>query len=329
MYEIGGLWVWANPTQSQIFLGNRAAADAARSDTPVAKAPPLQCPPPTPLRRYGIYALPGEPAFALDIHASVIPDIMTRMLRGLETTQPPEGVVQISKISEGTAEQEALWGLWYNGILEKQGHIFGTKSDGPILGVMQELIHKLLRNQSILCILHGSGVLWRGKRLLFAGTSGSGKSTLAAQLVADGGHYLGDDLLPILEDGRIWPVPLSPTIKQGAWPLTEPLFGPLQDAPVFHKGDLPYKILEGTPYATGPGPVDLIVFPRFSPDLPPKAVQLSQIETLLNIAQAGIWMQPEHIGGFVTLLDQTPAFAMRSTPDLAATQKLLQEALEI
>lgn len=199
----------------------------------------------------------------------------------------------------------------------------------PFVYLMSELLLRLLSHVPLLAVLHASAVVWRGKKIVFMGVSGSGKSTIAASLVGSGdARYLGDDIVPITRSEDIVPVPLAPSIKEGSWPIAQRLFPQLGEAGIFYKGTQPLKYLVDAPYAEWGGPPDLIVFPTFSRVRAPKSVRLTQIEVLLQISRAGLWVTPDNLDPLLDMLGGLPAIAMRHGPDPDQTRAILETHLE-
>jgi len=55
---------------------------------------------------------------------------------------------------------------------------------------------------------------------------------------------------------------------------------------------------------------------------------MTDVEILLNLAQAGVWVPPECFETFLGVVLNTKAIAMRHTRDFSGTQALLRDALE-
>lgn len=135
-------------------------------------------------------------------------------------------------------------------------------------------------------------------------------------------------MLPVLRDGSLVPVPLAPSIKSGSLPILVPLFPALGSSVERVQGGKAYRYLSNAPWATRGGKIDLIAFPVFSATASPKSVDLTDIEVLLNLAQAGVWVPPECFETFLGVILDTRAIAMRHTPDFSATKALLRQTLE-
>lgn len=249
--------------------------------------------------------------------------ILTGLLEPLATDRAADAMVDYANTPAGR-------GLWRDGDLIASGPVQGTPgAEG--FSLTFELVRLLLGTQPLMCILHGSAVRWRGHNIVFMGQSGSGKSTLAALLAADGGQYLGDDHVALMQGGfGVHPLPMAPSVKEGSWPVVAPHFPALMQAPIFYKGPEPFRLLPDAPAVPGrdAGTVDLLVFPQFSADDAPKSVSLLPVETLLKLSKAGLWLDPGQGEGLIDWAVDVPAIALRHTPDFAATQTALVAALE-
>lgn len=328
MRQVGDLWVWADAGAHRLMLGNRAAA-LAQTPTVPQKTTTTDLPEIKPAISYmplGTYAVQGGPAVALRV--ALCPDLagdprtLTSLLGDLAVAAPAEITLDYSAYASGRQ-------LWKDGRCLASGPL---KGEGVAHGFnfYFELVRALLAHEPLTAILHGSGLRWGGRNLVFMGPSGSGKSTLAALLVAQGGQYLGDDLVALLgTDCRAHPLPFAPSIKQGAWPVLLPHYPALAEAVTLRKGSVALRFLSGMPFLPGrdAGPPDLLVFPRFSPGAMPRAVRLSPAETLLELSRSGLWLAPDAGETLIDWACRVPAIALRHTPDIGATQAILDAAL--
>lgn len=327
MRRIGDLWVWIDHKTQRLMLGNKAAAQAI-CDAPPAPSPPLPA-----LERpgqefcdLGNYALTGGPALRLWVKLDPVlerdMDSLTGLLAPLRSRQSASMELHYSASPEGRY-------LWRNDELIAHGPLKG-QGECHDFNLIFEILRHLLSHRDLVAIVHGSALRWQGRNLVFTGRSGAGKSTLSALLAARGGQYLGDDNVALMAPGcAIAPLPLSPTVKQGAWPVLAPHYPALSSAPVYHKGSLPFRFLPDAPFDPRPdvGPPDLLIFPRFSRSESPKATPLSPVETLFGLSHAGLWFSPDDAERLIDLACTCPAIALRHGTDLAASESLLNEVL--
>ena len=318
------------------MLGNGAAAERARArhaayrnvDAPnervtSQRAPSRHVPGTHGFQHLGNYQVLGGPVIAVRIATDDDIEPLRHILAALAT--------QISADQRFDYEltQDGQHRLCIDGRIVMEGDPSEEQPGqdlrpNPLVYVLFELLLRLLSHIPLLAILHGSAVVWRGKRIVFVGGSGSGKSTLAASLAGSGeATYLGDDVVAITRSRDIVPVALAPSIKQGTWPIALAHFPQLAEASVFNKGTRPLKYLVDAPFAKQGGPPDLIVFPTFSQARDPKSVRLTEIEVLLQISQAGLWVTLENLDPLLDMLGGLPAIALRHGPDLDQTHAML------
>jgi hypothetical protein len=82
-------------------------------------------------------------------------------------------------------------------------------------------------------MLHASAVARGDACLMICGDSGSGKTTLMAGLLAGGLDLVTDDVLPVeAGSGRVWPVRLAVSVKEGSWEVVGRHIPDLNRAPV-------------------------------------------------------------------------------------------------
>lgn len=279
----------------------------------------------------GVYGLEEGPALelrtaidpAVEPRPGMLAAVLSGLLAPLAVDRGPEMRIDYVNAPSGRS-------LWCDGAPVASGPVQGTPgAEG--FNLTFELVRLLLAGKPLMCILHGSAVRWRGQNIVFMGQSGSGKSTLAALLAARGGQYLGDDHVALMRPGfSVYPLPFAPSIKEGAWPLVAGHFPDLMTAEVFHKGPDPFRLMPDAPVLRGAeaGPVDLLVFPQFRAEDAPKSVALTPIETLVKLSGAGLWLDPGQGEGLIDWAVDTPAIALRHTPDFGATENALIAALK-
>jgi hypothetical protein len=163
-------------------------------------------------------------------------------------------------------------------------------------------------------ILHASAVLVGGRALVLAGDSGSGKTTLAAGLVGGGGRLLADDLLPLMSDGRLAPVPFALSLKAGSWDVLARLFPPLARLPVLTSRGLKVRYLwpGAGRAANAPAPPAVILFPRHADGAAPQWQRLSPRQCLERLIDSGTQLEPIDgaLAGLARLAAETPAYAV-------------------
>lgn len=123
--------------------------------------------------------------------------------------------------------------------------------------------------------------------LLLPAAPGSGKTTLSTALARAGFAYHSDEVT-LLDEERLAArgVPLCPAVKEGAWPVLEPLYPGLPDLPEHYRADdkivryLPPPVRAGDPALDSHWPVRWMVFPRYQAGAGTALRPLSRIEAL-------------------------------------------------
>jgi hypothetical protein len=119
-----------------------------------------------------------------------------------------------------------------------------------------------------LTIIHGSAVKNNTEGFVLTMSAGSGKSTLAAILCRNGFEFVSDDYVAVdLQTCMLHPFPASLSVKQGSYPVLEPLYNELKTSQEFHFKNTS-KTLKYISFPAGPGfykpvPVRKIVFVKF------------------------------------------------------------------
>lgn len=144
--------------------------------------------------------------------------------------------------------------------------------------------------------LHAATLAWCGggsnvlAGLILAGVSGAGKSTLTAGLIAAGWRYYSDEFALIEpSSGRLHAFPKAPCIKQGSFPIIERLGLPMYGRGHYVKalkGPVGYVDLARmtTPTVTPPGPVRLVIFPRYIPGAKARLEPISRAASVMELA---------------------------------------------
>jgi hypothetical protein len=137
-------------------------------------------------------------------------------------------------------------------------------------------------------ILHAGGVEHDGVGVVFPGAMEAGKTTLAAGLVRAGFGYLTDEAVAVdRESLRIHPYPKPLSIDRGAWflfPELEPRVDLATDAYKRDQWQVAPTDIRPDPLGR-PGPVTVIVFPRYEAGLDTSVEPLGRAEALVELAK--------------------------------------------
>jgi hypothetical protein len=140
--------------------------------------------------------------------------------------------------------------------------------------------------------LHAAVLRIEDSLLLLPGAAGSGKTCLCLALCRNGLAYHSDEAA-LLASGtlRVRAVPLSACVKEGAWPIVEPLYPQLASLDVHHRIDgkvvkyLPPPVTPGDPALDLDWPVRWVTFPRYAPAAATALRPLRRSEALRRLLQ--------------------------------------------
>ena len=198
---------------------------------------------------------PAGRTIRLRCHEPWLADQLRAVLAPLPGSGEAAQVVDVGQGDRGT------FCLWRDGVAIRH-HIPRAEIRRRVLGEVACLMAGTLQ---VAALLHASAIGFGDGAVVLAGRSGAGKSTLTAALVAAGGGYLGDDLIPLDRDGLcVHAFASALSVKTGSWPQVGTWFPALDQQPVhaFHDRQLRYLPLRP---AVGPLPVRVLVFPSFEP----------------------------------------------------------------
>ena len=240
----------------------------------------------------------------LRCHEPWLADLLAGVLSPLLATGEPEHRIDIAANATGTPH---LFNLWRDG-----GGVRHAIPRGQIRRrTLVELALALHGRQHVAALLHASAIGFADGAVLLAGRSGAGKSSLMAGLVAAGGGYMGDDLIPLHSDGRhVHGFATALSVKSGSWARTAAWFPTLYRQPVHAIGDQRLRYLP----MPGPAPrlpvrVRCIVFPSYEPgaDFALRTVRKEEAFALLIDAGSEIVGTPASANPLVRLAETVPA----------------------
>jgi hypothetical protein len=215
--------------------------------------------------------------------------------------------------------------LWWQG-----GSAEALSIDNLVERLLFELLEAAYRVPRTLAVLHAAAVEKDGHALLFAGAQGSGKSTLTASLCAGGMPYLGDDLCPLDETGRLLPVPAPRVIKEGSWPVLAHEYPELSTLPVFQRLGRSVRYLQpaGQDQASWKKtwPVSALVFPHYDVCATQRIEILKPLEKLNFLTLSNSLRGDADLPELLRWLEAVPAYRLHyATTDQAAN--FLEQAL--
>lgn len=174
--------------------------------------------------------------------------------------------------------------------VSENGSVFfprlGLEAVLPVL--MQEGLARLNGACALGPVFHAAALSDARGGVILCGQSGSGKSTLAAWLLAGGLGYLSDEVIVLDEEGQIGGFARSLVLKRGSAFLWRLLLGAgrrdglltFPDGSAWIEPSLLNK--NGLSLRAVPR---LLLFPRYAPDAPFRATQLTPAESLFRLLQ--------------------------------------------
>lgn len=293
-------------------------------DLPRGTEPP-DTPPPEPETAtwQGIYATGTCRAFRVACHDDALALLLAATLAPLSHPGP---TVDGTIMAAGSGSD---FSVWRDGI-----RIAGNLSAAEARRIaIQALVMALLPPENVTTLLHASAVAIGDTAILLSGPTGSGKTTMTLRLVAEGGRYLADDLVPLDRTGTlVTPFPIAASIKPGSWPLIENDFPDVARLPSHRVGDRSVRYLDPRPAGSTPVsgrlPVGLILFPRYEPHAAMRLARLTPETALTRFLASGteIVGAPRTIRPLTRLVDLVPAFELLFS-DLDAATRMVRDLM--
>lgn len=175
---------------------------------------------------------------------------------------------------------------------------------------------------------HAAMVANAGCGVLLSAPRERGKSTLAAFLIAHGFDLLADEpALLQLDTSSVLALPLPISLKEGSWPLFAGQLPRFEQSPMHIRSDgTKIRLLHPPQYSSAPHRITHIVFPHYSPSLPPQIEPVSPFLALRLLSEGGMRLAP-HLSGsnfelFLTFICETARYRLRYTSLREASQML-------
>ncbi|MGB1092751.1 MAG: hypothetical protein ACPGYX_11555, partial [Oceanobacter sp.] len=225
---------------------------------------------------------------------------------------------------------------------------YGIKADGEPVRWFRLLDHAILeaafllsdaacKESERLCVLHAAGIERDGRVIILPAVAGSGKTTLTASLPFYGYRILNDDILPVNLDYTLSTLDFPAAIKRGSWHLLSEMYpelSRLRTLTRINEVELKYLPIAAqnrvaTTECLAP---DVIVQPRFMPEIEPALHPCSPTEAVASIIGASPWfehpVQVDRVFQVSGWLEKIPAWKInyRSTEEAVA---MLDQVLEM
>ena len=170
--------------------------------------------------------------------------------------------------------------------------------------------------QAMACLTDPIAILHAGccGGVLLAGQTHSGKSTLCAALMSRGIPYLCDDSAVLNQDFQVAPMPFPIMLREGSWPLLEPLIPGLKSAPGQTRWGTGARFLQ-PPAPNKPASVTSLIFVSHGENEGTQLMELGVLDSLLALQRSGFWVehQPQSIARFLRWISNIQRYRLRFT----------------
>ena len=190
-----------------------------------------------------------------------------------------------------------------------------TGDGGELIGALNQAVLELV-NPGVdwLAMIHGGAIARNGRGIVLPAACGSGKTTLVAHLLPRGYDYLADDLIALAAPhGRIVPLPLPLSVKQGSWDLLAGAYPEITQAPRYETARGQSRQLVPPANADrDPVPLRAFVFPKYAAGAATTLTRITPLEALERLLGDRMWLgyplQQRHVETFIAWLEDKPAY---------------------
>jgi hypothetical protein len=191
-----------------------------------------------------------------------------------------------------------------------------SSEGGELIGGVNQAVLELVNpGTEWLAMIHGGAVARHGRGIGLPAACGSGKTTLVAHLLPRGWNYLADDLIALAAPtGRIVPLPLPLSVKEGSWDVLAGLYPDFMQARRYEtaRGSSRQLAPPLDAWDRDPVPLQAFVFPRYTAGAATTLTPISPLEALQRLLSDRIWLgyplNQHRVEAFIAWLDDRPAY---------------------
>lgn len=262
----------------------------------------------------------GPLLVAFDAGAPEIARQLKFMLGTVDEAAQPDLEIRVDTLADGSFTAHA-----------GDRELVHATTDGLLRGaIFQACLDTLYARPAWQALTHGAAVAIEGRAVALPAPSGSGKTTLTAWLIAQGFDYLADDLVAILQDGRIAPWPLRISVKAGSVPVLAGIYPALADAPAFDAYGKTIRLLDPpqSSWSQPSTPLHAIVFPQYDPFGDGVLRPLRPLHALTRLVNDRVWIgypiTSERLEAFLAWLAAVPTFSI-DYADLSVAEQAIRD----
>jgi hypothetical protein len=213
--------------------------------------------------------------FRVQTNLREIRDYLDHVLRDLAVEGMPSAWY-------GVEEREVLGKPWLVVTFDGEPLIRTPDAGSAVRMLLWHVNRTCVNRRGRSVVVHAAAAQRDGVVAVFPAPMEAGKTTLVARLVHDGWGYLTDEAAAIdPATFCVVPFPKPLSIDRGSWSVLSMLRPRLTGVPDhFHSGQWQVPASEINRVASDPGPVRLLVTPRYDPAQPTRLVPLRRIEML-------------------------------------------------
>ena len=267
----------------------------------------------------------GEKCLAIAYGNEYLQGLLHPLIAHLETEEivPEENFLEL-------LEQKGRFFFRYR---QKFSESFGSKNVHYFTGALHQQLYSILYDRDYndwMAALHASGVVKKGKAVLFSAAGGSGKSTISAILGGHGYQLLSDDFIMADRKGQVYSFPAAISVKEGSIEVLSPFYHGMEERSITETiagKTTRYIPVDEVAYSETGFPVGAFVFVKYKAKGPFLLNEVDKREALqLLLKETWVNQTPEMVARFFEWIDNTRFYRLhysQISEALEATAKIL------